>query len=71
MADRLLISPFWAMWLPNLIFLITGGWLLVLQVKGRRSLAIATGGFNLNPLELARKVFKSRQASLAKRKKEI
>jgi len=48
LADRLLLSPFWAMWLPNLIFLILGLWLLVVQIRGRRSLALATSGFQID-----------------------
>lgn len=39
LADRMLFSPFWAMWSPNFIFLAIGLVLLFMQVRGRRSLA--------------------------------
>ncbi|OGF98553.1 MAG: hypothetical protein A2Z86_03795 [Candidatus Glassbacteria bacterium GWA2_58_10] len=61
LADRLLISPFWAMWTPNAIFLVVGFWLLIVQVRGNRSLALARGGIDFNPLKpLARLLRKKR-----------
>ena len=45
LADRLLLSPFWAMWSPNAIFLVLGILLLIFQVRGTRSLAVAYGGW--------------------------
>jgi len=45
LADRLLLSPFWAMWSPNALFLVMGVWLLIFQVRGTRSLAVAYGGW--------------------------
>ncbi len=50
LADRHLLSPFWSMWTPNALFLAVGLWLLVVQVRGRRSLALFTGGFGLRLL---------------------
>ncbi len=45
LADRLLLSPFWAMWSPNALFLLVGAWLLFIQIRGTRSLAVAHGGW--------------------------
>jgi hypothetical protein len=56
LADRLLLSPFWAMWTPNVIFLILGFWLLLVQVRGSRSLALARSGFQLDFRKLWRKL---------------
>ncbi len=50
LADRHLLSPFWSMWTPNALFLAVGIWLLVVQVRGRRSLAPLTGGLGLRSL---------------------
>jgi lipopolysaccharide export system permease protein len=50
LADRHLLSPFWAMWSPNALFLVIGLWLLALQVRGGRSLAIARGGLGWKTL---------------------
>ncbi len=50
LADRHLISPFWSMWSPNALFLAVGAWLLVVQVRGRRSLALLSGGLGLRSL---------------------
>ncbi len=50
LADRHLISPFWSMWSPNALFLVVGLWLLVVQVRGRRSLALFSGGLGLRSL---------------------
>ncbi|MCE5271982.1 LptF/LptG family permease [bacterium] len=47
LAERLLMSPFWAMWAPNAIFLVLGLALLVVQVRGTRSLGLAAGGLSL------------------------
>lgn len=48
LADRLLVGPFWAMWTPNVLFLILGLWLLAVQVRGGKSLAIARSGLDVN-----------------------
>ena len=45
LADRLLLSPFWAMWGPNALFLFVGVWLMFIQIRGTRSLAVAHGGW--------------------------
>ena len=50
LADRMLLSPFWSMWSPNVLFLVIGLWLLVVQVRGRRSLALLSGGFGWRSL---------------------
>ncbi len=45
LADRNIISPFWAMWLPNAIFALIGGiTMLVVRQSGTRSLTIKPGG---------------------------
>jgi lipopolysaccharide export system permease protein len=44
LADRMLMSPFWAMWSPNALFLLVGIWLIFIQIRGTRSLAVAHGG---------------------------
>jgi lipopolysaccharide export system permease protein len=54
LADRMLISPFCAMWLPNLVFLLIGLDLLAVQIRGSRSVALARGGLSLNPRSLLR-----------------
>ncbi len=41
LADKLILSPFWAMWLANVIFTITGIYFLVLV---RKSGATTRGG---------------------------
>jgi lipopolysaccharide export system permease protein len=50
LADRHLISPFWSMWSPNALFLGVGVWLLAVQVRGRRSLALVRGGLGWRSL---------------------
>jgi len=47
LAERLLLPPFWAMWAPNVIFLGVGLALLAAQVRGTRSLGLATRGLSL------------------------
>ena len=47
LADRLLVTPFWAMWAPNALFLLIGLWLLIIQVRGSRSLALTRDGLYL------------------------
>jgi lipopolysaccharide export system permease protein len=59
LADRLLLSPFWAMWTPNVLFLILGLWLLLVQIRGRRSLALARSGFRLDFRKLWRRLRES------------
>ena len=59
LADRLLLSPFWAMWTPNVLFLILGLWLLLVQIRGRRSLALARSGFRLDLRKLWRRMRKN------------
>jgi len=53
LADRMLLSPFWAMWSPNALFFLVGIWLLFIQIRGTRSLAVAHGGW----FECFRKIF--------------
>ncbi|MBW7997990.1 MAG: LptF/LptG family permease, partial [Candidatus Glassbacteria bacterium] len=50
LADRHLLSPFWAMWSPNVLFLAVGLWLLLVQIRGRRSLALVSEGLGLRSL---------------------
>lgn len=44
LADRMLLSPFWAMWTPNAIFLVLGAWLLWVQVHGLRTPVLSRAG---------------------------
>lgn len=69
LADRLLLSPFWAMWTPNALFLILGLWLLLVQVRGRRSLALARSGFQLDFRKLWRKLRQSGKHTLSRQDK--
>ena len=61
LADRLLISPFWAMWTPNAIFLVVGFWLLIVQVRGNRSLALARSGIDFNLLKPLAGLFRKKR----------
>lgn len=70
LADRLLLSPFWAMWTPNLIFLILGFWLLLVQIRGSRSLALARSGFQLDFLKLWRKLRRSGKETVSGQDKQ-
>ena len=69
LADRLLLSPFWAMWTPNALFLILGLWLLLVQVRGRRSLALARSGFRLDFRKLWRRLRESGKDTLSRQDK--
>ena len=62
LADRMLISPFWAMWTPNFFFLAAGCWLLVVQIHGKRSLAVARSGLQLNISQALRKILSLRSS---------
>jgi lipopolysaccharide export system permease protein len=71
LADRMMISPFWAMWSANAVFLALGVWLLVLQIQGRFSVPVEVRGFAFKIPEKLRKIFSRRSANLKDREHEI
>jgi len=71
LADRMMISPFWAMWSANAVFLTLGVWLLVLQIQGRFSVPVEAKIFDFKIPEKLRKVFSRSSATLKDREHEI
>ncbi len=60
MADRLVLTPFWGMWMANVLFTVTG---LVLMAHMQRSGATARGGEWREALQAARERRAARRAA--------